>query len=281
MDRKQRVIWSDNGTLVDVSRELGDFRREDVTFSLVYNQDKLYVGAELPFNHKYFNVGTTVNAVASVVSVQLWDGTDWRNTVDLNDGTSDGGKSLGQSGTISWAMDLEQSGWNRQFDSDDITALAGLRIFNLYWARFSWTASLTTGTVLKYIGERFSDDTDLFDQYPDLRATALMTAFASGKTSWREQHLMAAEAIVRQLRRDGIVIRKEQIMDDTLYNDASIHKTAAIIYNGLGNGFSEKWKRAEELYRKSLDIKFHEVDTNASGHADDCEKSVTTSWGTR
>ncbi len=282
MDRKQRVIWSDNGTLTDVSKALGDYRRDAVTFAYTVVQDKLYVGAELPFNHKYFDLGVA-NDVASVVTIDIWNGADWVPAVDISDETATpgSGKSLSRSGFISWSRDPLRGGWAEQTDSNNITALATTRMFNLYWCRFTWSATLTATMTLKYVGELLNDDEDLFDLYPDLNNAALMTAFEAGKTSWKDQGFQAADSIVKHMRRNGILIRKEQIMDETLLTEAAVHKTAAIIYSGMGNGSRDRVKDCNEKFAEAMPDKFPEVDTDATGDADSYEKATRMSWGSR
>lgn len=286
MDRKQRVIWDDNGTLVDCSPELNGFRSLSKALSIVAAQDKLYIGAELPFNHKYFDVATA-STIDSVMTAQIWDGSTWRAVVDLKDETqATGGKTLSGSGLVSWAVDLQQSGWTRVFDTGAESAstfgvLTGLRIFNLYWMRITFSGA--TAATLNYVGERFSSDLDLTGLYPDLGQSALKTAFGAGasKTDWNEQAFAAAEAIVAHLRRENILIRREQIMDTSLFNEASIHKTAAIIYRGMGNGHATQRDLAEQEYKRALPTKYPEVDKDASGHASACEKTSNTTWLTR
>jgi len=270
MDRKQRVLKAD---LTDVSSSVNDILAG--TFDL--DTATLYVGAELPFNHKYFEL-STVNAAAKVLSsIHLWNGSTWVACVDINDGTAVAGVAFAQSGAITWARDILLSGWSSQSDSNDIAALAGTRIFNLYWAKFTWSTATGAG-VCKYIGERFNTDEDLFSLYPDLRSTGLMTSFKTGKTDWKDQSFIAANEVVQHMRRNGIIIRREQILDTSLYNAAGIHKTAEIIYNGLGNGSFDKAAKAEKNFIQSMNIKFPEVDRDGSGDLSTTEKKISTSY---
>ncbi len=108
-----------------------------------------------------------------------------------------------------------------------------------------------------------------------------MTAYETGKTSWLDQEYAASDAIVKALRRNGVIVRREQIMDESLLNEAAIHKTAAIIYAGLGNGYRDRVKDANAMSDATLPTKFPEVDTNADGFADRCEKTTNTTWLTR
>ena len=81
MITNQRVIFSENGTLTDISYEMDDFRANSVTIPFVAAEDKIYIGAELPFNNKYFDV-ETVNDAASVMSLEIWFSQEWVSAVD-------------------------------------------------------------------------------------------------------------------------------------------------------------------------------------------------------
>lgn len=279
MNRKQRVLWADGGTLRDVTNDLNDFRRGTLTFDAQANE-YLYVASELPFNHKYFDVGV-VNAQASVITVETWNGSEWIAAVDVVDETAVSGACLAQSGLVSFAVDIDRSAWSCHRDSNTIAALVGTRVFGMYWARFKFSATLTALTTLKYVGQRFSDDDDLDDYYPDLRQTALKTAFEAGKTDWKAQSFAAAEAIVADLRAQAIVVRRDQIFDVSLFALASVHKTAAIIFTGLGANWSERADRAEKAYKAALSLKAFEVDSDGSGAVSTVEKTMTTGFGTR
>lgn len=278
IDRKQRVFWRSGSTPIDVSPELNDFRRGTKVMQILLT-DQLYVGCEWPFNHKYFDV-LAANANASVASVQFWDGSTWNDAVDVIDETATGGKTLAQSGTISWAMDrIGGKSWFREQDSNRISALTGTRIFELYWMRFRFSASLSAATELRYIGERFSDDTDLISFYPD--TPNLLTAFASGKTDWREQEFASAEAIARDLRSQAVLYRREQILRSELFNEASVHKTAQIIYSALGIQYEDRMKAAAVAYRAALNFKQFELDRNADAIPDGYESTISTAFQTR
>lgn len=281
MDRKQRIIWSDNGSLIDISAELNDFTRGSKVLPIVAADDKIYIGSELPFNHKYFDV-SVVNDVASVITVEIWTGSGWETAVDLKDETaSAAGVTLSQSGMISFARDIDKNGWICEQDTKRIPALSTLRIFNLYWCRISFSVSLKVTTALNYIGQRFSDDTNLFKEYPIFDSAKLMTSFKAGKTDWKDQSFNAAEAIISDLRAKAIVVRRDQILDSSLYTAASVHKTAEIIFAGLGNGYRDSKKDAMDAYNKYLPVKFPEVDLNGDGQLDNFEKTFSTSFGSR
>ncbi len=273
MDRKQRVLKAD---LTDISSEVNAYLESTAAL----NSSVLYVGAELPFNHKYFDITTANAADKTLSSVAFWSGNSWITAVDVKDGTAAAGKSLAQPGSISWARDPSLAGWGCQLDSNNIPALAGTRIFNLYWCRFTWSNG-DGAAVCNYVGERFSSDADLFSIYSTLRNTTLMAAYKSGKTDWDDQAFAAADEIVQYLRRAGLVVRREQILDGSLYRVASIHKTAQIAFTGIGNGYIEAAANAEARFKLAMDVKYHELDRDGSGDLSHSEKTIRTSWGSR
>jgi hypothetical protein len=144
LNRTQRVLWKNGVTLTDVSVAANDWRGAGVTFAYL-SGDYLYLGTELPFNRKYFDVSSP-NAVTAAVSVDLWTGDSWIAVKDLVDETAVAGKSLAVAGDVSWAQDIDNMRWTSQRISSEVTGLSGTNIYNLYWVRFSWSATLTAST---------------------------------------------------------------------------------------------------------------------------------------
>lgn len=279
MDRTHRILWKDGVTLRDVSIAATDWRGDAFTFAYTAG-DYLYIGCELPFGYKYFDV-SVVNAIAATPTVELWSGDTWLPAKDLIDETAVSGVSLGRAGIISWSQDIDNMQWSPQRKSSEVTGLAATEIYNLFWIRVSWSATLTIGTELEYIGFRFSDDEALTSFYPDLSNTDLKTAFAAGKTTWREQHLLAAEAVVRDLKRRKILWRSEQIFEPNLFQEAACHKCAEVVYGGLGQAYAAVRTQAAERYKDAINIAMFEADANESGNLDPDEKRASTSYLTR
>lgn len=258
-----RVIFSDNGTLDDISNAMSDINTGSKVLPVVYNQDYLYIGSELPFNHRYISVSSS-NAVASVVSVDLWNGTAWEAAVDVQDFTSVGGASLAQSGHIMWALSPDKiwSSCDTDYNGTVITGLSGTKIFGLYWARLSFSASLTSTTAIKYIGHKFAEDIDLKNRYPDLVRINVMGQFAQGKTDWEEQHVLAAESIIKDLKAKKVMLSSNQILDYRLLTEAAVYRLAEMIFTGLGRDYTEIRKEAELKYNKSISLGQFNIDTN-------------------
>ena len=264
----QRVIFKDNTALKDMSVELNDLTANNYTIPFVAAEDSIYIGSDLPFNHRYIYI-STANDQASVVSVAIWDGTQWVSAVDVQDETSSGGVSLAQSGIISWSTDKD-SFWDYEDTSENITAISSLKIYNLYWVRLTFSADLKATTALKYVGHKFAKDGDLAPLgYSDLNTSDVKTAFETGKTTWDDQHIAAGEQVVRYLQQKHLTRSANQIFDWKVFNEPAIHKVAEIIYSSFGSDYEERRKLAEAKFYKSMNTGgVLRLDRNADGHAD-------------
>lgn len=270
MKYNSRIIFSDNGTLIDYTQDLNDFRSGTVALDVVAAQDALYIGSILPFNHLFFEV-STANDQTSAVTIKNWWASNWHDCFDIMDATKTSGKTLAQSGVIQWSTD-NFKGWDRWSRNDSTNlGLQTLNIFDRYWVKIIFSGNLKATTALKYIGHKFSNDTALYGYYPDLNQNALRTAFASGKTSWDEQHYQAASELIDYLNATNVILTKDQLLDSALFEKASIHKTAEIIYQGLGKDYIGHSTRAYNKFKKAMDIKTFRTDKNGDANLTGCE----------
>lgn len=262
-----RVIFEDNVTLIDISKKVNDVFANNQTFDYTVTADYLYLGSDMPFNHRYFDV-STANDQASVPSVEIWDGNAWNAAVDVIDETqSTSGTSLSGSGIIRWVLDKDHF-WQRADSTEDIAALSTLKIYDLYWARMSWSATLKVTTAINYIGHSFADDSQLGGYYPDLVRSDIIGAYSSGQTNWKKQHILAAEEIIADLRRKKKVVSRNQIMNPEIFNEAAIHKVAELIMRGLGKDWAEDRASALKDYAVALNCMPLELDTDGNGRLD-------------
>lgn len=267
----QRVIFSNDGSLSDISVNTGDFREGSSTIDYVTSEDYLFLASFLPFNHKHFDIGTA-NDQSSAISVEIWDGSAWTGAVDVLDQTSSSGVSLSQDGIISWTSNVDDAPWNRQQKSADVTGLTGTSIYNMYWVRLSWDGSFNANTTIEYIGHKFSKDSQLFDQYPELNDTNLLTSFESGKTDWEEQHYLAADYIIRDLKQDNAIVSADQLLDWQVFREASIHACAMLIFWGLSQ--FEKHEKAKSMYENYRKNGFLNIDLNRDARLNVKEKAI-------
>lgn len=272
MINTQRVIYSNNGVMGDLSLVLNDYRARSVVIEPVATEDYIYIASDLPFNHRYIDVKVP-NDVSAVVKVQIWFGGEWVDAVDVIDQTDVSGAPLAQSGIISWKTP-RLKGWDRELDSEDVTGVSVVGIYDYYWIRLSWSATLLDETELNYIGHKFSSDDVLASYYPDLMNNSVRGLFDSLATTWDEQHFMAAEAIIRDLKAAGSIKSGSQILDYEMFELAAVHKVAEIVYKGLGKAYDEERKSSRDQYVKAMGNKFMNLDYDADGNLSDVEKST-------
>jgi hypothetical protein len=272
-----RVIWKNNATLTDISIEMSNYSSGSKVIDFVAAQDALYIGSDMPFNHRYFDV-SVVNALASVPSVQIWSGSAFENTVETLDLTANPvGTSMAQKGILSWVTDRNKV-WGREDTTEHIPELSTLKIYNLYWAKITFSADLTATFALNYVGHKFSTDSDLYARYPDFQKTDLLTAFKTGKTTWDEQHVLAAEEIIRDLRKDKVIQSANQVLNWEMFVDASVHKTAKIIYSAFGDDYKDNRETANAEYHSAMNKQIFEIDEDGDGRLDPCEKILTSGF---
>lgn len=263
----QRILWLDNGVLRDLSLELNDFRGQVITFDYEPG-DYLYIGTFFPFNHRYFDV-FEANLIQAEPTIEYWDGTQWIAAVDILDESND----LAKSGVIRFVPDDDKQSWTPDDESNEVDGLAGTNIYDKYWLRLSWSQAFTPTTQLNYIGFCFSDDDQLYGRYPDLNNQQFKNNFeptqpSGTKIDWVEQHFIAADEIIRDLKRKLVVKSANQILDYALLSDASIHKVAEIVYASLGEAYENNRKLCREYYNIALNQGIQPVDVNMNARSD-------------
>lgn len=266
----QRIIWSDNNVIKDLSVSLADYQDQTETINFVSSEDYLYIGSYLPFNHKWFEI-TSANAQTATININIWDGDRWNPVVEILDQTKFGGASMASSGIVRFTHDRDKS-WKREQDSFDVTGLEGTEIYNMNWLRIGFSADLTPTFSLKYVGQKFSDDSDLYLYYPDLNQAALKSAFASGKTNWNDQAFSAARIIERDLSKKAALLSADQIIDYEYFIEASVHKVAQLIFYGLGRSYLDLRDEAEKKYKECLNQTYLRLDVNGDGDLSGAER---------
>ena len=270
-----RVLVRSNNVLIDISRFVCGMSGAVGQFDYVTATDYIYIGADLPFTSRFFLLGAVVNAEDAVASVEIWDGNAWVAAVDVIDFTSgNNDKSLSQNGVLSWSTDRNKS-WSAEESTENMagSGLETLKIYGLYWIRIKFDADLTAGLELDYVGHRFSNDEDLAMRYPDLMLSASKEAFAAGKTNWNDQHILAAEEVVRYLQRHHELWSPNQILNWQRFTQAAVHKCAEIAYSGFSGDDMEVLRaRAEKNFRIALNQGVMDIDRNQDGHVQRVER---------
>lgn len=278
---KNRVIWSDNGTLKDVSDLLNNHISGTQTLPIVAAEDYIYLGSEAPFNHRWIEVGT-VNTADCRITVALWDGATWRNAVETIDLTlnSAGTKTLSESGILAWVPDKNLPTWSRDDTRDTssniITGLGNVTIYNLYWARLQFSADLLAGTTIGFIGHKFANDEDLYSLYPEFNTSEAKTRFKTGLTTFDQVHFEAAKAVIRDLKSQDVITSGNQLLEWETFRIPAIHKAAELIYNAYGLDYDEDRKLARTNYKEGLNVDLFNVDVNENASLDIKELSFRT-----
>lgn len=271
MLHSSKVVWKDNAALKDLSLGLSDFNSGAVPFALVAADDKLYLGSDFSFNHRFIDIKRANDSAAVISQIETWNGNSWDPVAQIWDGTEKNGKTFAQSGILGWVPD-RHSVWAREGSTEDIPELNTLKIYDKKWIRITFSADLAAGTELNYVGHRFSDDSALKGRYPDLMNPESLDAFEQGKTGWNEQHVIAAEELIRDMKRDLDIWSENQLLDWQLFQDAAVHKVATIIFTSFGRDYVDNLDTAEAAYAKARNKKIFNIDRNANAILRPAEK---------
>lgn len=264
MSVTNRVILSDNGTLTDVSKEVLRYQSGTAAVaSWVAAEDYLYVGSLAPFNHFYVKLSTVSVTTSNVMTVQYWDGKTWVDCHKVDDETA----GFTASGYVTFYPD-RNTAWVRESTNDrgdSVTGLTGTKIYDMYWVRIKFSLNIGAGFTLSWIGQKFSDDSDLAAEMPRLTRSSMLSAFITGKTDWEEQHVKAGELIVQDLIAGQVMDWSGQILVREEFTLASVYKVAQIIFSELGDDYLDQHDRAEREYKRRLDKSVYRVDKNQDG----------------
>ena len=103
------------GVYSDKTSELSDDEEEDVNLATVFataGTDRICIGASWEFEGLFIKLLDSVNTTASVLTAKYWGKNQWTAVPSQSDGTIQAtGKTLGQSGRISWVLPVD---WERR-----------------------------------------------------------------------------------------------------------------------------------------------------------------------
>lgn len=274
----KRIIYSDNGTLNDFSVNLNKYDEVESEFHYIAGQDYIYIGSRLPFNSLYFKVSDK-NNLASIMQVEVFDGTSWEFVNELIDETN----AFKNSGYITFTPDRD-SGWSMEDTNSGgnlVPGLESIKIYDRFWMRISFTSDLTDKVSLSWVGHIFIDDSELGAEYPDLVKTSVKQAFKAAKQNWEEQIVRASEIIIEDLMINRVFQDSSQILNRYDYKSACIQKTAEIIFNAFGDDFIDQKQRAREEYQRRLSNPAKKIDTNFNAVEDPIETFHQQGWLSR
>lgn len=262
----KRVFYSDNGVLTDIGTNLNNYHSGVYSFSYVAGEDSIYIGSQVPFNHLYFKLGAVPNAITCNFMFAYWDGKSFVNAIDVVDET----QAIKQSGFVTWSTTKSKS-WTRNdtnYGGSQITGLTSLDIYDLYWLKLDFSASLTASVELAWIGNKFAVDADLKDEHIDLTRPSFISAFETGKTDWEPQHIRAAELIIEDLIAKNLIRERGQILKREELKSAAIKRVAHLIYASMGKDYYDDRDKAKEEYDDRINKVIPSVDSNINGRYD-------------
>lgn len=272
----KRVFYSDNGNIRDLTVNLNKYNDTESVFDYKTSEDAIYVGARLPFNQLFLKV-VEKNSMSSNMYVEVWTGTKWEFVNEVIDETG----ALSSSGYVTFYPDRDD-GWVLTSTSDEgqtVTGLESVKVYDRYWIKITFDSDLSSGVSLSWVGNVFSDDSDLYAEYPDLMKENVLNSFKSGKAGWEEQHVRAAYMIEQDLIINRAMIAPEQILEREDYRLASVQKVAEIIFNAFGDDFTDNKQKAREEYQRRLSSPMKKIDKNANGLEDRFETlSESSGW---
>lgn len=277
-----RILFSNDGAIEDFSVALNNYQTGTKAFPYVEGEDYLFIGSRLPFNHIYFKLSNP-NVVSANMSVEYWDGTRWIETVEVIDET----QGFTQSGFVQFTPDRTY-GWgmdSTNYRGETVEGLETVNIYDLYWVRISFDASLedvdSEAPIISWCGNLFSDDLDLGVEYPDLVRPETISSFKTGKIDWQEQHVRAAQVMIQDLINRRLICGPGQILDWREFTNVAIHKTAEIIFNAFGDDYTDNTVTARKEYNERISKRLARIDLNGDATETDGDRYNPAGYFTR
>lgn len=254
-----RLLRSTNGTISDNSLANQE-EAAVVTHDITASQDAIYIGQCYPFNNFYYK-SSVVNALASDITIEYWDGNSWVFAVDILDATKVGSATLARSGVIQFSPNIRNR-WQIVYDTSETgvapSDLTSVAIYNMYWIRIKFTGNLTPTTASDKICYCFSTHQQIAKR--DSTLNSYLTSF--GLTSWEDRIISASLDVVSDLKRMSLIINRGQILKLEDVSNATDWKTIQGIYFELGGDYQNKYDNAVDQYESAIDLKSFTFDMN-------------------
>lgn len=241
--------------------------------------DAFFLAVDFPLNHLFWKMGSVLNTEDATFTVQYWTGTGWADVVHLNDYT----QAFKASGVMEFTPDMNAA-WcrsNSNSNGSSIPDLSDIVVYNQYWLKITSDIDLTALVELAYIGHVFSEDADLYSEYPIFNDATFRGAYESGKTDWEEQHVKAAELLIQDMIRKNIILGPEQILERSILMPAAVCKTAEIVFGAFGNDYRDEKKDARTEYDKRIDLSIFKTDKNNNAIKEPGENQAKVGWLSR
>lgn len=273
-----RVFFKEGSNVLEITKQITRYKSDTYLMSLA-TTDAIYIASDFPLNHFFVKMGAAKNLVASELVIDYWSANGWVPVVHINDYT----ESFSQSGFIEFTPDRDEH-WTREntnSSGQSVDDLESITVYDKYFTRIKVGTTLTDNIELEFIGNLFSEDEDLYSEFPIFNDASFLSCFESGKIDWQEQHVKAADLIIQDLKRKGIICGPEKILERDILLPASVCKVAEIIFNAFGKDYEDQLNRARKEYEKRLDLSQYMVDTNNNGIKDAVDVQYKQGWLSR
>lgn len=274
-----RILYSDNGSLTDLSTKLNDYAVGSHVFNAFNkDQDAIFIGSRAPFNHLYFKPSVLSATTPNILSVSYWDGDSFEDAVEVIDETL----GFTVAGFVTFVPDKDKS-WSMESTNhggDQVTGLTSVKIYDRYWIKLTFSANFSATTALAWVGRKFSDDTDLGYEFPALIATDVKTS-AGYANGYEALHIKAAEVLVQDLIKKEVIFDKGQILEREQFKNASVQKVAELIYNIWGDDYVDNRNDARKEYDQRLDSSIYLIDNNSNAIEEVQERVTRQGWLSR
>jgi len=260
---KDKIVYSSSGTITDLSEDLSRATSGNSPITFTAATDAIYIGSLIPFTSKYFKL-STLNVLGSNATVQYWDGTVWRNAASMQDNT----KAFTQAGYIEFGTDRSHS-WSAK-DTEDITDLTSLKIYDMYWIKITYDADIAM--TLDWMGDLFCSELQLQAVSPRVMNSLFMDDWQTGKVDWEEQRITATEWVIERL--ESINLNSSNLLlDKSQLSLATVYQTLTLIYSEMGD--DDKMAKYDSRVKLLLDRSFMK-DTNKDGSKQQSETGIKT-----
>lgn len=216
-----------SGVNQDITRQVKKYGQDSINLNLEIG-DSIYLGARLKFNHAFIKQ-SVLNIVPARFKVSLYDGKVFNDVGRLSDATEGFLKSdiieFSPSQKTSWASS----------DTSKISDIEDIQFLDMFWIKITFEDAIVLD--LDYVGHKFSNDYDLFSEYPSLNKSKFLAFF--NQDDFEKQSIIAGELIESELIKQGQAVSNLQVLEWSDLTLASVVKTAQLIYTSFGNTYTD------------------------------------------
>lgn len=246
------VLTKISNVVTDISSLVTDVNHAGTSVTLG-TSDAIFIGTPLPFNALYLRLGSTVNTNSANLALSFWDASTFRAFLSVQDGTKTTTKTLTKSGIVQLIVKDEYMPCSN--DSQYITEIGTDGYYDLYWTKITVSAAATAVNIL-YIGQLFLEsDEALYLEYPDLKFDQYKKAFSATKADFIDQRIIATDRTISELIAKNVVRQPQEFMDWRVMKEATMHKTAELIYKALGVKYKEDAIAANKSFLAAINVK--------------------------